>query len=209
MIRPLRARILRSLVLAVSLLATLTFVVATSSSAKEAPETPSLLQQANPVGKDADAPLVGQTESVPATVSGNDLLNGDVTIASSGYSVTRTGVVEYPHYSSGAGGAISKIRITCKGYGLTSVTVRVQGLMLFAASPSSTNTNVTFVTMATSDQTQSATVNGAEKTFYLPRVGSSGGRGTGFWRATGTWYFNAPAGPSTVGSQTVTIFRTI
>lgn len=209
MINPLRARIRRSLVLAISILATLTFVVAAPTSANEAPETLTLLQQANPVGKDAGAPLVGMTESVPATVDANDLLNGGVTIASSGYSVTCTGTVEYPHYSAGAGGAISKIRITCKGYGLTSVGVRVQGLMQFAASSSSTNTNVTFVTRATSDETQSVTVNGAEKTFYLPRVGSSGGRGTGFWRATGTWYFNAPAGPSTVGSQTVTIFRTI
>ncbi|MHB1289867.1 hypothetical protein [Georgenia sp.] len=193
------------------MLATLSFVVAAPSSAQEVPEpdAPSLLQQANPVGKDASAPLVGQTESVPATVSGSDLFTGGVTIASSGYSVTCTGVVEYPHYSSGSGGAISKIRITCKGSGLASVNVRVQGLMLFAASPSSTYTNVTFVTRATSDQTQSVTVNGAEKTFYLPKVGSSGGRGTGFWRATGTWYFDAPAGPSTVGSQTVTIFRTI
>ena len=50
---------------------------------------------------------------------------------------------------------------------------------------------------------------GGSKTFYLPETGDNGGRGTGFWRATGTWYSEHPGGLSTVGSKTVTIFRTI
>lgn len=132
----------------------------------------------------------------------------------SGYSVVCSGTtsdnaVRDPHYSSGAGGAIYKTVIKCTGTGLASVNVRTQGLLTFAPSSSSTNTNVTFSQRATSDQTQNITVNGTEKTFYTPKTGSNGGRGTGFWRATSTWYFTVNGNYSTVGSQTKTVWKTI
>lgn len=199
------ARTRTVLILLFGVVLALTMTLASSASAAPPDRTDTRSDPARHVG---DAPLIGETEAVPATVSG-DLLDGGVTIASSGYSVTCTGEVEYPHYSSGAGGAISKIRITCTGSGLASVRVRAQGLLQFAKSSSSTNTNVTFVNRGDSDQWQWVTVNGATKTFYLPETGKNGGRGTGFWRATGTWYFEHPGGLSTVGSKTVTIFRTI
>ena len=114
-----------------------------------------------------------------------------------------------PHYSSGAGGAIYKTVLKCTGTGLASVNVRTQGLLTFAPSSSSTNTNVTFSTRARSDQTQAITVNGGEVTYYTPKTGSNGGSGTGFWRNTSTWYFVVNGNYSTVGSQTKTIWKTI
>lgn len=132
----------------------------------------------------------------------------------SGWSVVCAGTqsdnaVTDPHYSGGAGGAIYKTIIKCTGTGLASVGVRVQGLMTFAPSSSATNTNVTFSTRATSDATQNIAVNGSEITYYTPRVGLNGGRGTGFWRATSTWYFTVNGNYSTVGSQTKTVWKTI
>ena len=44
---------------------------------------------------------------------------------------------------------------------------------------------------------------------YTPKQGENGGRGTGFWRATATWYFEVGGQLSTVGSQTKTVWKTI
>lgn len=73
----------------------------------------------------------------------------------------------------------------------------------------SNNTNVTFSRRASSDQTQTITVNGAEKTYYTPKTGLNGGRGTGYWRATSTWYFVVDGKYSTVGSHTKTVWKAI
>ncbi|WP_298741103.1 hypothetical protein [uncultured Microbacterium sp.] len=132
----------------------------------------------------------------------------------SGFSVvcggtTSDNAVRDPHYSSGAGGAIYKTEIWCSGTGLATVNVRTQGPLTFVPSSSSTNTNVTFSKRAGSDQTQTVVVNGTGKTYYTPLTGSNGGRGTGFWRATSTWYFVVNGVYSTVGSQTKTVWKTI
>jgi hypothetical protein len=122
--------------------------------------------------------------------------------------VSCTGTFQYPHYSSGAGGAIAKVDVTCKGSGMSVVKVRVRGLLSFAPSSSSKNTKVTFSTRAQSDQTQVVGVGGTKITYYIPQVGKNGGRGTGFWRATATWQIVSP-GAGTVGSDTVTIWKAI
>lgn len=134
--------------------------------------------------------------------------------SASGYAVvckgtTSSNAVRDPHYSKGAGGAIFKTVLKCTGTGLASVKVRTQGLLTFAPSASSTNTNVTFSRRASSDQTQTITVNGAEKTYYTPKTGLNGGRGTGYWRATSTWYFVVDGKYSTVGSHTKTVWKAI
>jgi hypothetical protein len=117
--------------------------------------------------------------------------------------------VRDPHYSIGAGGAIYKTVLSCTGTGASSVSVRVQGLLTFGQAASQYDVdNVKFVTRGTSDQTQVIQVNGASKTYYTPKVGSNGGTGKGFWRATSTWYISSPI-QGTVGSQTVTIFENI
>jgi hypothetical protein len=124
------------------------------------------------------------------------------------YKVACTGQIQDPHFSTGAGGAIAKLNVKCTGTGASAVTVRTRGLLTFAASSSPSQTKVTFGTRATSDYSQSVTVNGKEVTFYLPQPGSNGGRGTGFWRATFTWQITSLPG-ATVGSDTKTIWRAI
>lgn len=126
---------------------------------------------------------------------------------SSAYAVKCTGKIQDPHYSSGAGGAIAKVDVTCTGSGVSSVAVRTRGLLTFAPSSSSTNTNVSFSNRATSDQTQTIAI-GKTTTYYLPQTGSNGGRGTGFWRATFTWQITSLAN-ATVGSDTKTVWKTI
>jgi hypothetical protein len=106
--------------------------------------------------------------------------------------------VNYPHNSKGAGGAIFKTVISCKGSGAASVTVRERGLLSFATSPKST-----LSPRARSDYSQTIVVNGASKTYYTPS-GGNGGHGKGYWVATSTWQIIAP-GQGTVGSQTVTL----
>lgn len=130
---------------------------------------------------------------------------------------TGTGVdnaVRYPHYSNGAQGAISKTVLKCVGTGLASVDVQVSGIISFAPSSSPTNTDVVFEHRGAARATQTVIVNGPEVTWYIPEpshssVPNNAGRGTGFWRATSTWFFEVAGIPSTVGTQTVTIWTTI
>ena len=136
-----------------------------------------------------------------------------------GYAVTCAGTqadnaVRYPHYSKGAEGAISKTVIKCVGTGLPSVDLRVSGIISFAPSNSATNTDVVFQHRGAATATQTVMVNGPEVTWYVPEpshstVPSNAGRGTGFWRATSTWFFEVGGKMSTVGTQTVTIWKTI
>lgn len=136
-----------------------------------------------------------------------------------GYAVTCAGTksdnaVRYPHYSNGAQGAIAKTVIKCIGTGLPSVDLTVSGIISFAPSSSATDTNVVFQHRGAATMTQTVLVNGPEVTWYLPEpshssVPNDAGRGTGFWRATSTWFFEVGGKLSTVGSQTVTIWKTI
>lgn len=133
----------------------------------------------------------------------------------SGYRVVCEGAgkkkqaVNDPHPSKGAKGAIYKTRVECHGHGLSSINLRVRGLLRFAASKDPDNTDVKFHTRAKSLEHRHVTVNGASETFYTPREGKNGGHGTGFWRATSTWMFNVNGHPSTVGSQTKTAWKKI
>ncbi|MEN0083190.1 MAG: hypothetical protein AAGC66_00345 [Leifsonia sp.] len=167
-----------------------------AASADTTPIDPYLLQVAN-----GEAPTNPTSQVQPRGVAPR-------AGGSTSYAVTCTGQIQDPHYASGAGGAIAKVDVTCKGSGVSSVSVRARGLLTFAPSSSATNTNVTFSNRATSDQTQTVAVNGAAKTYYLPQVGSNGGRGTGFWRATFTWQITSLPN-ATVGSDTKTIWKTI
>lgn len=146
--------------------------------------------------------------------------DGDNTItfaaSGSGWSVTCGGhlgsnAVQDPHYSSNAGGAIYKTRLSCKGYGVASVLVRVQGALSFApASSSSQTSNLNWRLRGFSDQYQRINVDGAHVvTYYTPEPGWNGGRGTGWWRASSTWYFTHNGVRSTTGSQLRHVWKVI
>jgi hypothetical protein len=167
-----------------------------AASADVTPVDPYLLQVAN-----GDAPTNPTSQAVPGRIVQR-------AAGSTSYAVTCTGQIQDPHYSSGAGGAIAKVDITCKGSGVATVSVRTRGLLTFAPSSSATNTHVTFSNRATSDQTQTVSVNGGAKTYYLPQVGGNGGRGTGFWRATFTWQITSLPN-ATVGSDTKTVWKAV
>lgn len=131
----------------------------------------------------------------------------------SGYSyyVSCTAQMDHPHLSKGANGAVAKTRITCKGYGKATVSVKVGGLMSFRAAPTRYAVPGKTVTRAQSNQTQVVTVNGGYKTYYLPQpsttsVPKSGGRGTGFWLTTSVWQITPNGTPA---SKTITIWKTI
>lgn len=124
-------------------------------------------------------------------------------------SVVYTVTVRDPHYSSGAGGAIYKNAVRCTGSGLATVRVRVRGILQldYATSPTDTS-SITWWQRATSDQTQTVTVNGAEKIYYTPQTGSNGGRGTGFWYGHSTIQITGPL-VGTVGSGSKIVWKTI
>lgn len=103
----------------------------------------------------------------------------------------------------------SKVKTSALTVAATTVNVRVQGLLTFAPSSSKYDTDVTFQTRGSNDKTQPVTLNGGLRTWYVPPTGQNGGRGTGFWRATSTWYFVVDGNYSTVGVQTKTIWKTI
>lgn len=118
--------------------------------------------------------------------------------------------IDSPHYSKGAGGAIFKTRIQCSGYGATTVRVRAQGLLSFAAAKNADDTGQKkFKKRADSDYWQTINVNGPAVTFYTPQPGKHGGVGKGFWMATSTWYYHVAGVTSTVGSETQVKFRNI
>jgi hypothetical protein len=103
------------------------------------------------------------------------------------------GTIDSAHFSSGAGGVIYKTRITCKGTGSgypKTVALTSSGALYFGASKYGT-----YKLRATSNYTQTATVNGNTLTFYTPRTGR-GGVGCGYWLAMSSWSFPG----STVGS---------
>lgn len=182
-----------------------------SASADDAtPVDPYLLQIAD--GTTATNPTTDATSDDGKTRGSADTSGGKFrtqgAAGAAGYSVSCTGQIQDPHYSKGAGGAIAKVDITCKGSGVATVTVNTKGLLQFAPSSSPNNTKVTFSNRATSEQAQTIAVNGPAKTYYLPKVGSNGGRGTGFWRTTFTWQITSLPN-ATVGSDTKTIYKTI
>lgn len=102
------------------------------------------------------------------------------------WKVSCTGAVDDPHYSSGAGGAIYKTRITCRGTGSgypKTVAVTAEGGLGFTK-----HLNGAYGDRAYSKYTQTVTVNGGTVTFYTPKSGN-GGRGTGYWLAASIWSF--------------------
>ncbi len=134
--------------------------------------------------------------------------SGDGVTTATAINVKCTATVDQPHFSSGAGGAIYKTRISCTGYGLATVSVKVNGLLRYDYASSSTDTgNIVWQTRASSSQTQTVVVNGISKTFYTP-VAGNGGRGTGFWHATSTFQITSPL-QSNVASKSYLVFKTI
>lgn len=187
-------------------------MILVSSPALAEPTTPSSSSFADPsLYIDVDSSASGS--QILSKTNPDQSSPDSVKLSGSNYSITCTGMngtaVNNPHYSKGAGGAIYKTTIQCQGYGRTSVPVRVQGLLSFDPASSWNEVAGTFYTRAKSDQVQWVSVNGPAKTFYTPKVGSNGGTGMGYWRATSTWYFDVDGRNSTVGSQTKTVFKKI
>lgn len=138
----------------------------------------------------------------PTTTSG-------VTTLSAGLAaIVCSGVPQNPHYSSGAGGAISKLDVTCTGTGFSSVKLKVQGILQFAASSSKSDPGGAYITRSSlNGNPTDVPVNGPSTTWYLPPIGSNGGVGTGWWHAYYTYYFTAPnGGLSTVGTKEVELW---
>lgn len=111
--------------------------------------------------------------------------------------------VHEPHFSKGAGGAIFKTSVTCRGSGVPEVQVRVRGYLSFAPTPSGERTG-----RASSDETQSVALNGPPVVFYTPKVGSNGGRGNGAWFATATAQAVAPV-VSNIADDTYAVQKNI
>lgn len=117
-----------------------------------------------------------------------------------GWSVSCAGRNDDAHFSSGPGGAIFKTKVTCTGHGVARVSIRYQGRLNFAPSAGCSTSSLAWRLRAQADYTQSVEVNGSARTFYTPRTGS-GGRGTGWWGMSSTWYFVHDGVVSTTGSH--------
>lgn len=120
------------------------------------------------------------------------------------------GTNEDVHYSSGAGGAIFKTRVSCTGYGVASVHVNLNGLLQLAptAVPACNTGGLAWSTRARSGQGQWVTVNGSQATFYPPQSGN-GGRGSGWWSMSSTFWFTHAGVTSNVGSHHKYVCKTV
>lgn len=121
------------------------------------------------------------------------------------YWVSCTAQTGHLHSSGGAGGALAKTRITCKGYGKSSVPVKLGAMMSFRSASGPYAVPGKAVTRAQAPYTQTIQVNGAPMTYYMPRTGN-GGRGTGFWNTTSVLQIYPSGNPA---SRTITIWKTI
>jgi hypothetical protein len=139
------------------------------------------------------------TDSTAEGDSGSDQVS--TTASGTGWSVSCSGTNDQAHYSYGAGGAIYKTRITCTGYGVSSVFVNYEGRLSFAPSIGCSTSNLAWQLRASSSYGQWVTVNGATKTYYTPRPGSHGGEGLGWWKGNTTWWFTHDGVRSTTGSD--------
>ena len=158
---------------------------------------------------DPDDPRLGDGITIESTPTRGELSNRRSGVTPQAVTVPSgkalcTGKIEAPHYSTGAGGAIAKVRVTCTGSGWTTVEVRVRGLLSFQSSPGAPR-----VARATSDKTQTVTLNATTPvTYYIPDLGSHGGTGSGYWYVTQTIQIVSPV-LGTVGSETVIFQRNI
>lgn len=151
-----------------------------------------------------DTPLDDLAEVLTQPQETTFTFSGPSPMSRSGYAqVTCTAQLDYPHKSTGAGGALAKTRISCTGTGLSTVSVRNVGGVLFRTGASGTLTE-----RARSAYNQTITVNGGAVTYYIPQTGN-GGTGNGYWFNTSSWQIQTPMGNGTVGSNTAFIFRNI
>jgi hypothetical protein len=93
--------------------------------------------------------------------------------------------VNQPHVSSGAGGVIAKVRVTCQIYGATTpstISVRMVGSITFTPNPTTIKARVA----ATADYSQSVKTDGTEMTYYIPQAGGNAGTASGRYRACAT-----------------------
>lgn len=121
---------------------------------------------------------------------------GDIRPQAALNGIVCSGQVQNVQYSTGAGGAVGKVDVTCTGTAAT-VSVKVAGLLRFGADGQPYSVRAQAPSLA-----QNVVVNGAKKTWYLPQVGSNGGLGTGWWEQTYTLYFTLGVKSSTVSSST-------
>lgn len=92
--------------------------------------------------------------------------------------------VDRPHLSSGAGGVIAKVRVTCQIHGATSpswINVRMVGSISYTSNPGT----IKPITKASADYTQLVSTSSTAKTFYIPQSGNAG-TGNGRYRACAT-----------------------
>lgn len=93
-----------------------------------------------------------------------------------------THTVDRRHYSAGANGVISKVRVKCQLVGATSpasISVRMVGTITFTTDPDT----IKSVVVASDDYSQDVPTNNAQTTFYLPRPNEDAGTAAGFYRA--------------------------
>ncbi|WP_144016186.1 hypothetical protein [Demequina sp. NBRC 110052] len=159
----------------------------------------------DPESSDIDAPPEDASDSVPfadladgefvildSDQVDSSLLNADpVSLARTSLTAGGTWVIcaagpDSPHYSTGAKGAIYKVRIGCSGSGYSYVTVKVNCTFMyrsyFATSWQRTRT---------SSGSTSVKVNGDRGTVYCPTQGNLG-TGTGYWQGSGTYRITWP-----------------
>lgn len=106
---------------------------------------------------------------------------GDKLIAPQAVDWVCIGKQDNPHYSKGAGGVISKARVTCSG---PNATLRIKVSSVLAKAP--TNNVSKLKILASSEYVQNVVANGQATTWYVPKLGEPGvTRGAaGYWRAS-------------------------
>lgn len=99
-----------------------------------------------------------------------------------------TGTVDNPHYSSGAGGVIAKIKVNCTG---PTATLPVHVYALLGRTTSSSVSTLQVV--AATDKTQFVTANSSTSTvWWVPDAGMPAPPARAYFRASATAWFDPP-----------------
>ncbi len=98
------------------------------------------------------------------------------------------GTVDNPHYSSGAGGVIAKVKVTCSGPDAT-LPIEVHALL----GRTTVNDVSTLQVVAVTDKIQNVVVNSSTPTvWWVPDAGVSGAQRGAYFRASASGQFAPP-----------------
>lgn len=142
-----------------------------SAHADEAQDEPAielLMDQNSPTGESEITIKPG-----PYTDANGDTVN----VRGPGAHVRCKGVSDTPHWSKEGKSVISKTRVTCTGFGVSKVSVRV--LSYLGVGTNSKGANMRIV--AQSDYSQLVAVNGDRQTWYVPSQNSATKIQAGGW----------------------------